>query len=382
MERNDYPKFQNFGQLLRELHNDKLQKEFLSKMRWGNTPKCIHCSQAEYVRIYSKPGFYECSSCKIQFSVLQGTIFERSPIPLDIWFWAIFEFCTGLTSSPVAASRHTLQQKTAWKVNMRIREALWEELNTKLTGTIYCDETELGPNPQMDLRVFHDKRIKEKLGLKPDHFMNVFGMLETGKTQKAKPTKQIESCQGGRLLLVAIDDKSHDTLQRQMITKTDAYNSKFITDGWKGYNDFNLWCDRHYILNKSTYGKYDYNKHVRKVNEYSLELATEAEIAAGKFMTLTNNPIENVWRHLSLAYKTYFGFSKEYAQLYFNEFMFRWNHEHLTNGERFELLLKRCLNTSLYDGKGKNRKKIALQNKFIRFPKTDGSGQFEWKTIT
>lgn len=149
-----------------------------------------------------------------------------------------------------------------------------------------------------------------------------------------------------------------------MIRKTDSYNSKFITDGWKGYNDFRFNCKRHYVLNKSEYSKYDYNKHVRKVDDYTLELATEAEISAGKFMTLTNNPIENVFSKLELFYKRYYGFSREYAQMYLNEFMFRWNHNHLSNGERFEILLQRCLNTTLYEGFGIKRKKTTLESKF------------------
>ncbi|MEX2484773.1 MAG: IS1595 family transposase [Brumimicrobium sp.] len=192
MENNKYSNFQNYGQLLKELHSVKLIKEYLAYMRWGDKPYCIHCKKKEFIRVYSKPGFYECSDCRIQFSVLQGTIFERSPIPLDVWLWAIFEFCTGLNSSPVSATRHTVQQKTAWKMNMRIRETLWEEFNTKLSGTIYCDETEIGADPQKDLRVFHDKRTREKFGLSPDHFMNVFGMLEEGRAQKTRPTKNKE----------------------------------------------------------------------------------------------------------------------------------------------------------------------------------------------
>lgn len=381
MEKFSYPKFQNFAQLLKELHSDKLLKEYIAYSRWNDRPCCIHCQQPHFIRIYSRPGFYECSACKIQFSVLQGTIFERSPIPLDIWLWAIFEFCTDLNSSPVSADRHTIQQKTAWKMNMRIRESLWVEMNTKLSGTIHCDEKEVGPDPQGDLRVFHNKRINEKLGLPQTYFMEFFGMLEVGIAKKAVPTKNIDASPGGKLLLFTIDNKSADTLQNLMYFNTDTFNSKFITDAWPGYNNYMYSCERHYILNKNLFGKYDFKKHVRKVNEYSLELATEKAILAGNYMTLTNNPIENVWSKVEKFYKNYYGFSREYAQMYLNEFMFRWNHNHLTNAEKFQILLQRCLNTPIYSGKSKDRKKTALHGKYKRFPKLDGSGRYEWQRL-
>lgn len=365
MEKNKYPQYANILALTKDLTNEKALKDYLAYKRWGNTPHCIHCEQPNYVRIYSKPGFYECSSCKIQFSVLQGTIFERSSIPLDIWLWVLFEFCIGMNSSTVSAKRYTIQQKTAWKMNMRIRESLWVEMNTKLSGTIHCDEMEVGPDPQRDLRVFHNKRTRKKLGLPPNHFMEFFGMLEAGIAKKALPTKAMDAIPGGKLLLYVIDDKSADTLQDLMFKNTDTYNSKFITDGWKGYLNYEYSCERHYVLNKKLYKKYDYKRHVRKVNEYSLRLATEKEILEGHYMTLTNNPIENVWSQVERFYKGYYGFSKEYAQMYLNEFMFRWNHNHLSNAEKFEILLKRCLNTPIYSGIGINRKKITLESKFM-----------------
>ena len=361
MEKNKYALYSNILALVKDLRTEKDLKDYLAFIRWGEKPQCVHCNSDQKIYKYSLPGIYECGICNKRFSVLQGTIFERSPIPIDIWLWNIFEFCSGITPSTTCADRYTIEQKTAYLMNMRIRHTLWEELNTILSGTIYCDETELGADPQKDLRVFHDKRTRKKKGLPSNHYMNVFGMLEEGKGQKAKPKNKQGAIKGGRLILLVVDDKKLDTIQREMIRRTDSYNSTFITDGARSYYDFRFWCQRHYVLNKSGFRKYDFNKHVRKINKYSLELANEIDILAGNFITLTNNPIENVWSKLSLDYRRYYGFSKEYAQMYLNEFMFRWNHQHLNNGERFLLLLQRCLNTPLYSGFGKDRKKLPLK---------------------
>lgn len=358
----EYPKYNSYNELLKDLNNDALIKQYLANLRWTDSPKCIHCQKPDFIRTYSKPGFYECSSCNAQFSVLQGTIFERSHIPLDTWLWALFEFSLKTLTSKIAAERFNIEQRTAWKMIMKIRQCLWQELENKLCGKIYCDEKELGANPQKDLRVFYNKNKRQDKGLTPNHFMKVFGMIEDGKAQKA--TKKKMAIPGGKLLLFAVDDISINTLQTKMVMNTDSFNSDFITDGWLGYSKFDYWCNRHFILNKKKFGLYDFKKYVRNINPLTMELANNEELRKGEFMRLHNNPIENVWRHLQQQYEDYFGYSKEYAQMYFNEFMFRWNHLHLTMGEKFDILLKRALNTPLYEGKGKNRKKIVLDSKF------------------
>lgn len=354
----EYNDFKTSYDLFSALPSEKQMKEYLALVRWGNEPECIHCGNKRKIRKYTSPGIYECPICNVQFSVLQGTIFERSPISLHIWFWRLFEFCLEECPTTKSAERHNIQQRTAWLMDMRIRQTLWEEMDRKLSGKIHCDEKALGADPQKDLRVYYEKKFREKKQLPADHYMSIFGMLEAGKAVKEKPKKNEPAIEGGKLLLFLVDDLSMTSLQPKMIFKTDAANSEFVTDGWSGYSNFNLWCERHYVLNKSKFGKYDFNKHVRKVNKYTLELATEEEILAGKYMILTNNPIENVWRHLQQFYATYFGFSKEFAQLYLNEFMFRWNHLHLNLAERFHILLERCCKTPIYSGVGKERVKL------------------------
>jgi transposase-like protein len=32
-----------------------------------------------------RPGVYQCNSCREQFTVTVGTVFERSKIPLNTW---------------------------------------------------------------------------------------------------------------------------------------------------------------------------------------------------------------------------------------------------------------------------------------------------------
>src|SRR5690606_5010812 len=178
MENNKYPQYANILSLVKDLTNEKALKDYLAYMRWGNNPQCIYCNNDQHIYKYSLPGIYECNHCKKRFSVLQGTIFERSPVPLEIWFWNLFEFCIGVSPSTKSADRHSVEQRTAYMMNTRIRQTLWEEMNRKLTGRIYADETEIGCEPGADLRVYHRRRSLIKEGRPTENTRSIFGMIE------------------------------------------------------------------------------------------------------------------------------------------------------------------------------------------------------------
>lgn len=365
MERSNYPQYENILKLVKDLPNEKALKDYLAYMRWGISPRCVHCNNDQRIYKYSLPGIFECNHCKKRFSVLQGTIFERSPIPLEIWFWNIFEFCIGVSPSTRCADRFSVEQKTAYSMNTRIRHTLWEEMNRKLTGRIYADETEIGSEPGADLRVYHRRRSLIKAEKPTDNTRPIFGMIEAGKAERCKPTKNTAAVEGGKLLLFAIEDKSKETLKDLVYHGATAQGkTDLFTDGWSSYTGLNYFFENHYVINRSESALYDFDRYVRKVNKYSLQPASEQELKNGNFLTITTNPIENVWSHLTLEYRCLFGYSKKYTQLYLNEYMFRHNHRHLQIAEVFEILLKRCCNIPIYQVVNGNRKKIEIQTEF------------------
>lgn len=378
MENRKYPLFEHTLDLLTQLPNERALKDYLAYMRWGDHPQCINCKRIDGIRIYSQPGIYECPHCdQGQFSVLQGTIMERTSIPLHMWLWAMFEFCIDMNPSTNIAKRHNIQQKTAHAICMRFRLAQWEELNRKLQGKVYADEMEIGSDPNVDIRV-HDKReAQKKRGLPYDNTRPIFGMIEAGKAETAKPTKGIPAIAGGQLLLFDVPDKGGDILQDLTLKNTLPEKTQLYTDGWRSYQGLNLFFDKHYVIKKTDFGLYDFRRHYRRVNEYSLELASEEEVAAGNFIIVTTNPIENVWSQIQIEYFRFHGYSQQYAQLYLNEYMFRFNHRHLSIPELFEVLLMRCCNTPLYERRGDKRVKVALEAQFTWRNKRGGG--HKWK---
>jgi len=109
-------------------------REALEAVRWPNGPFCPHCGVAENIAAVSgnkhRPGLYYCNACKGTFTVTVGTVFERSKIPLNKWWLAVFL----LSSSKKGISSHQLHRslgvtyKTAWFMSHRIREAMRDGL--------------------------------------------------------------------------------------------------------------------------------------------------------------------------------------------------------------------------------------------------------------
>lgn len=94
-----------------------------------------------------RPGLLRCRDCNRQFTVLTGTIFEDSHIPISKWILAIHLIC----ASKKGMSAHQIHRmlgvtyKSAWFMMHRLRYAMTQEpLATKLRGIVEADETYIG----------------------------------------------------------------------------------------------------------------------------------------------------------------------------------------------------------------------------------------------
>jgi transposase-like protein len=106
-------------------------REWLEARVWPNGPVCPHCGATgdDVTALNGKahrPGLYQCSQCREQFTVTVKTVFERSKIPLSKWLSALFL----LTSSKKGVSAHQVHRslgisyKSTWFMMHRLREAL------------------------------------------------------------------------------------------------------------------------------------------------------------------------------------------------------------------------------------------------------------------
>ena len=113
----------------------------LEQLRWDGHPVCPHCGvkdMAWYIRplngasrktrtgTLSQRRVWKCGACRRQFSVLTGTIFHGSKIPVRTWLLVIFEMCAaknGISAREVER-KYELTPKSAWYLCHRIREAM------------------------------------------------------------------------------------------------------------------------------------------------------------------------------------------------------------------------------------------------------------------
>ena len=61
----------------------------LARLRWPNGFQCPVCGH-DYAWHLHRRGLYECRRCRHQASIIAGTLFHGTKLPLTKWFWAIY----------------------------------------------------------------------------------------------------------------------------------------------------------------------------------------------------------------------------------------------------------------------------------------------------
>ena len=189
-------------------HNETKARAYLEKLRWADGRFCPHCGEAERTspaKAKGRAGLYVCLSCKKQFTVRVGTIFERSHIPLHKWVAGFYL----MASSKKGISAHQLHRtldityKSAWFMAHRIREAMRPNKPDPLGGgnkVVEADETFVGGKA---------KNRKNKVPPKEA----VFALVE----------------RDGRVSSHHVPDVSRKTLRKILVTHVDR-KSYLMTD--------------------------------------------------------------------------------------------------------------------------------------------------------
>jgi transposase-like protein len=153
------------GNLSRMIQTEADAYEYLESLRWPEKPICPHCgvtndhyflkptngvSRTTTRGSESQRRVWKCKDCRKQFSVLTGTIFHGSKVPLQTWLFVFFEMCTnknGIAAREIAR-KYGVAPKTAWFMTQRIREAMANDSSGKLSGNVAMDETYIGGKPE------------------------------------------------------------------------------------------------------------------------------------------------------------------------------------------------------------------------------------------
>ena len=157
----------NLMQLVERFADEEKCRAYLEGLRWPDGVACPRCKSAKISRIQKRDQF-DCDSCRYQFSVTAGTIFNDSHLPLWKWMLAVYLMMESKKGVSALQLKRTLKvsYKTAWYLCHRIRKTMETDQSKKLNGTVEVDETYIGGR--------YDKRRKRG----PYQKQAVMGMIE------------------------------------------------------------------------------------------------------------------------------------------------------------------------------------------------------------
>lgn len=129
----------------RDFSDDAACLEWLKNYLYPEGIYCKNCKQIrKHHRVKSRPSF-SCDFCGHHVHPTASTIFHKSPTPLKLWFYAIYQMSStrcGISAKQI--QRETgVTYKTAWRMWAQIRKLLSEDAEP-LSGEVEVDETYYG----------------------------------------------------------------------------------------------------------------------------------------------------------------------------------------------------------------------------------------------
>jgi transposase-like protein len=116
--------------------DEHIAREALEKLRWPEGPVCPKSSCGARgplvaamggVKQSHRDGLYRCKTCRGQFTVTVGTIFERSKVPLQDWLRAIHMFSA---TQPVTIRGVEVELGVTYKTALQIWKRICAVLRT------------------------------------------------------------------------------------------------------------------------------------------------------------------------------------------------------------------------------------------------------------
>ncbi|HWD17800.1 MAG TPA: IS1595 family transposase [Verrucomicrobiae bacterium] len=136
--------FKTLEDFLEHFTDEQTCRDHFAAIRFANSEYCPHCGHQK-IYSFNSGKRYRCASCKKDFTIVTGTVFGETKLPLKKWLIAIYLLTTtskGISSIQLA--KHVgVTQKTGWFMDHRLRSAMRQN-GGQLFGTAECDETFVG----------------------------------------------------------------------------------------------------------------------------------------------------------------------------------------------------------------------------------------------
>ncbi len=306
-----------FAQVASKFSDEAAAWEYMEEARWHGHPVCPHCGSDDVLFLQPRDGaprttrtgtksyrrVWKCRAkeCKRQFSCLVGTIFEGSHIPLRKWLMALYLAVSAKNGVAALELQRDLEitYKSAWHMVHRIRAAMANVANGKMSGIVAADETWIGANP---------KRMNAK------RRANVSRLAHTEKAI----VMSIVDMNTGEIRSQVIPDVTTRTVGKVLNANVDRHGSILYTDSGAQYVSVGRQFVKHYTVNH-VQGEY--------VNHES---------------GATTNRVEGYFGQLKRSIDgTHHGVSDEHLR-YAKEFDFRYSTRRMADGERAMAVMNRA----------------------------------------
>lgn len=223
----DYPK--TLMDLEQRFPDEASCRDYLFSLRWPNGFVCPNCGQLHGIQIRRE--LWRCSSCRHETSVMAGTVFQDSKLPLTVWFRAMWQ----VTSQKNGISALGLQRvlglgsyKTAWTMLHKLRLAMVRPGRERLSGIVEVDETYWGTEESG----VHGRETLDK------------SLIVIAAEAAPGPENTI-----GRIRLRRIDDVKRKTLHG-FIEDAIEPGSTVVTDGLQAYRNMADYTHQRYVRGK------------------------------------------------------------------------------------------------------------------------------------
>ena len=319
----------NLQELHRKLGSQDKCIKHLEKLRWGKKVHCTHCGSSNITKRKNSIKWH-CNSCNKDFSVLVGTIFEDTRLPLPKFFEVIFLMTNakmGISATEIMRNVG-LTYKTAWYSAMKVRCAMINN-ELRLEGLVEFDEAYIGGK-------------KKKPSKSEENKANLSGSSITSKRGRGTHKTPIVGVvqKKGQVYVKIIEKLTSRNLLALLKQTVNTKESIVITDDFRSYKKFDEAVEHITIKHKEGYGS-----GIKTVNTIE------------GFFSIIKNGIKGNYRAIS----------KKYLPFYLAEFSYKYNQRHLQK-EAFEKILANAVNDDkcLLNYKPKGDVKKIVYNKRVQ----------------
>jgi len=264
-------------------HDEHKARHWLEGHLWPDGPVCGYCGTVNHATpIETRPGYYQCNEpkCRRQFTVMVGTVFERSHIPLNKWLMAAFLMC----ASKKGMSAHQMHRmlgvsyKSTWFMLHRLREAMRPAKYPGPLGgkfkIVEVDESYIG-GKATNRKSRKSRKVREKQA--------IVSLVQRGADVRTFPVNKVNK-------------RTLNSLLRHQVSK----KSYLMTDDSNIYPAIGKKFTRHQSVNHSIEEDVRGDAHVNTAENY---------------FSILKRGINGVYHHVS----------HEHLPMYLAEFDFRYN---------------------------------------------------------